>query len=84
MEWSMPDLLIRDISPELKHRIEKRARDADISLSEAAKVLIQRGLAAGDNPRRLGTELFELVPPEHRVDLDCETPDVPSEPPDFS
>ncbi|HEY0329001.1 MAG TPA: hypothetical protein VGC77_07840 [Rhodopseudomonas sp.] len=80
----MADLLIRDIDPELKRRIEMRAQETDISLSDAAKLLIRRGLAAGETPRRLGTELFALVPPEHRVDLDCEIPDVASEPPDFS
>jgi hypothetical protein len=81
---AMPDLLIRDISIELKGRIEQRARATDTSLSEVAKALIQRGLAAEEPPRQLGTELFELVPAEYRVDLDCDMPDVANDPPDFS
>jgi hypothetical protein len=80
----MPDLLIRNISPELKARIERQARASSTNLSEAAKALIERGLGPSEPPRRLGTELFNLIPPEYRVDLDCEIPDVVSEPPDFS
>jgi hypothetical protein len=81
----MPDLLIRNVSRELKGRIERQARDTDISLSEAAKRLIQKGLAEAERPRRLGTELFELIPPEYRSDdLVFEIPDVADEPPDFS
>ena len=81
----MPDLLIRDIPVELKRRIEGQARDGNISLSDAAKQLIQKGLAGGEIPRRLGTEMFELLPPEYRSDdFVFEVPDVPSEPPDFS
>jgi hypothetical protein len=81
----MPDLLIRNISKELKGRIERQARDTEVSLSEAAKTLIQKGLADTERPRRLGTELFNLVPPEYRGDdLVFEIPHVDSEPPDFS
>jgi hypothetical protein len=82
----MPDLLIRDISVELKRQIERRARESEVSLSDAAKGLIETGLKSGEIPRRrLGTELFELLPPEFRSDdLVFEIPDVPDEPPDFS
>ena len=81
----MADLLIRDISNELKSRIERRARETDVSLSEAAKNLIQRGFAESEKPRRLGTELFNLVPPEFRSDdLVFEIPDLAEDPPDFS
>jgi hypothetical protein len=82
----MPDLLIRDISVELKRQIERRARESEVSLSEAAKNLIETGLKGGETPRRrLGTELFELLPPEFRSDdLVFEIPDLADEPPDFS
>jgi hypothetical protein len=81
----MPDLLIRDISVELKRQIERRARDSEVSLSDAAKSLIETGLKGGNTPRRLGTELFELLPPEFRSDdLVFEIPDLADEPPDFS
>jgi hypothetical protein len=69
MEWSMPDLLIRDISIELKRQIERRVRESEVSLPDAAKSLIETGLKGGETPRRrLGTELFELLPPEFRSD----------------
>ena len=57
-----------------------------MSLSDAAKGLIETGLKGSETPRRrLGTELFELLPPEFRSDdLVFEIPDVPDEPPDFS
>jgi hypothetical protein len=82
----MPDLLIRDISVELKRQIERRARESEVSLSDAAKSLIETGLKGGDAPRRLlGTELFELVPLEFRSDdFEFEIPGQASEPPDFS
>jgi hypothetical protein len=81
----MPDLLIRNISKELKGRIERQARNTEVSLSDAAKTLIQKGLAETERPRRLGTELFNLIPEEYRSDdLVFEIPDVDSEPPDFS
>jgi hypothetical protein len=85
MERSMPDLLIRDIPLELKRQIERRARESEISLSDAAKNLIEKGLKGETTRRRLGTELFELIPPEFRGDdLVFEIPDVADEPPDFS
>jgi hypothetical protein len=56
-----------------------------VSLSDAAKSLIETGLKGGNTPRRLGTELFELLPPEFRSDdLVFEIPDLADEPPDFS
>jgi hypothetical protein len=82
----MPDLLIRDISTQLKRQIERRARESEVSLSDAAKSLIETGLKSGESPRRrLGTELFELVPPEFRSDdLVFEIPERADEPPDFA
>ena len=81
----MADLLIRDISNELKSRIEDRARETDVSLSDAAKNLIQRGFADSEAPRRLGTEMFELLPAEFRSDdLVFEIPGFAEDPPDFS
>jgi hypothetical protein len=48
----MPDLLIRDISIELKRQIERRAGESEVSLSEAAKNLIETGLKGSETPRR--------------------------------
>lgn len=82
----MSDLLIRDIDPEMKRRVEERARAHDRNLSDEVKSLIQKGLDGNDvAPRKLGTEMFNLIPPEYRSDdLVFESPDVPSDPPDFS
>jgi hypothetical protein len=82
----MPDLLIRDISIQLKRQIERRARESELSLSEAAKNLIESGLKGSETPRRrLGTEMFELLPPEFRSDdFEFEIPGEAGEPPDFS
>ena len=82
----MPDLLIRDISIELKRQIERRARESEVSLSEAAKNLIETGLKGNETPRRrLGTEMFELLPAEFRSDdFEFEIPGEAGEPPDFS
>ena len=81
----MPDLLIRNVSVELKGRIEREARASETSLSEAAKALIEKGLGPSEPPRLLGTELFNLVPPEFRGDdLIFEISDLADDPPDFS
>ena len=81
----MPDLLIRNVSVELKGRIEREARASETSLSEAAKALIEKGLGPSEPPRLLGTELFNLVPPEfHGDDLIFEIPGLADDPPDFS
>ena len=82
----MVDLLIRDMSAKMKREIERRARVSNVSLSEIAKALIERGMSKGEKPRRLlGTEMFALLPREFRGDdLDFEIPDVANDPPDLS
>ena len=66
----MSDLLIRKLTPALRRQIQERARKNRRSLSEEAKTLIQRGLAApvpapSDG---FGTWLFSLVRDEDRGD----------------
>ena len=81
----MPDLLIRNLSVELKDQIEREARVSETSLSEAAKALIEKGLTMPEPRRLLGTELFNLVSPEFRGDdLIFEIPEMAGDPPDFS
>lgn len=81
----MPDLLIRNVSVELKGRIEREARESEMNLSETAKALIEKGLGSSEPQRRLGTELFNLVAPEHRSDdLNFEITGLADDPPDFS
>ena len=80
----MPDLLVRGVEPELKRKIEERARAHRRSLSEETKALIQRGLAAPQPTRKLGTYLFSLVEDRYRGDdLIFERNDLVSPPPDF-
>jgi plasmid stability protein len=64
----MPDLLIRKVDPDLKRRIEQSAREHNRSLSAEAQELLRKGLAVVPDQRKLGTELFDLVPPEYRSD----------------
>jgi plasmid stability protein len=80
----MADLLIRDIEPSLKKRIEEKARKHGNSLSDEAKELLRRALVAPEDNRKLGTLLFESVRPEDRGDdLVFEVPGEMSEPPNF-
>jgi antitoxin FitA len=64
----MSDLLIRGIEPQLKRKIEERARKSRQSLSETAKALLRKGLRESGEDRKLGTEMFNLVRPEDRGD----------------
>jgi hypothetical protein len=64
----MADLLIRNIEPALKRQIEEHARINKRSLSDEAKRLLLRGLAAPEDTRGLGTLMFESIRPEDRGD----------------
>jgi plasmid stability protein len=64
----MVDLLIRNIRPRLKRRIEERAREKRHSLSAEAQALIERGLAATRAEPGLGTKLFTMVDSKYRGD----------------
>ena len=78
------DLLIRNLEPQLKRRLEERARRNSNSLSDEAKLLLQRALATDGDNRKLGTEMFNLVRPEDRGDdLVFEIPGPVRKPPDF-
>jgi antitoxin FitA len=80
----MSDLLIRKLTPALRRQIQERARKNRRSLSEEAKTLIQRGLAAPALPGGLGTRLFSMVRDEDRGDdLVFEIPGEIRSPPDF-
>ena len=78
------DILVRDVEPRLKVRLEESARKHHRSLSEEIKALLQRALAQGGGDRKLGTELYSLIRPEDRGDdLIFEVPGDISEPPKF-
>jgi plasmid stability protein len=79
----MADLLIRDIDPELKRRIEERANAHRRSLSEEAKSLIRRGLTGQEGELKLGTALSKLVPAEDWGDVVFELSEPLPPPPDF-
>ena len=65
----MSDMLIRNIEPKLKAEIEESARKSKRSLSREAKELLRLGLATKKSSKmKLGTWLFESVPPEFRGD----------------
>jgi hypothetical protein len=80
----MANLLVRDISPELERRIKESARKSNRSLSAEAKVLIQRGLAAPQPVKKMGTFLFGVLEDRYRSDdLVFERNDLVSPPPNF-
>ena len=95
----MADLLIRNIEPQLKREIERRARANRRSLPEEAKALLRQALSgqAGrrtallhqalskpTGQRKLGTELMNLLPPDYRSDdYVFEIRGEMSRPPDF-
>jgi hypothetical protein len=80
----MADLLIRDVDARLKRKLEESARKNRRSLSDEAKLLLQRALAVGTDNRKLGTLMRELLPPEYRSDdYVFEIPGEISRPPDF-
>ena len=64
----MTDLLIRDIDPRLKRRIEERARKHNRSLSDEAKEILSHGIARSADDRKLGTLMFDSIRPEYRGD----------------
>jgi plasmid stability protein len=80
----MADLLIRNVDPELKRRVEARARTHQRTVSEEAEVLLRSGLEAPMPRRKLGTEMMNLIRPEDRGDdLVFEMPGQMGPPPDF-
>jgi len=79
----MSDLLIRNIDPKLKRRLEARARQSGRSLSEEAKALISRAVAETQPARGLGTELVELFRSAGPVELEERRSEAPRRPPDF-
>jgi plasmid stability protein len=82
----MGNILIRNVPPTLKRRIEVRARRNRHSLSDEVKLLIENGLASTKPPkatpeRNLGTYLFSLLEEKHRGDdLVFEIEDYPVAP----
>ena len=79
----MSDLLIRNIDPKLKRRLEARARRTGRSLSEEAKALINRALAETKPARGLGTALVERFRAIGPVELEDRPVEAPRRPPDF-
>jgi len=80
----MSDLLIRNLDPELKRRIEERARLDGRSLSEAAKLLINRGLSQKALERPVGMLLVEHFKAVGQpIELEIGRHEPPRVPPDF-
>lgn len=80
----MADVLIRDLDPQLKRRLQERARAHGRSLSEEAKEIIRDKLGEKADQRRLGTEMYNMIGPEDRGDdLVFEYRGEMPKPPDF-
>jgi plasmid stability protein len=77
----MASLLVRDIDPVLKRQLAERARTHRRSLSEEAKALIRKGMAAQPREVGIGTRLFSMVSERWRGDdLVFELPEDRPEP----
>jgi plasmid stability protein len=79
----MSDLLIRNIDPKLKRRLEARARRSGRSLSEEAKALIGRAMAETEPTRGLGSELVKRFRAVGSLELELPGDEAPRPPPDF-
>ncbi|MEZ5785388.1 MAG: plasmid stabilization protein [Xanthobacteraceae bacterium] len=80
----MADLLIRNLDPELKRRLQARARAHNRSLSEEAQQLLKDVLRSPEAKRKLGTEMLNLIRPEDRGDdLVFKVPGELGPPPEF-
>jgi plasmid stability protein len=80
----MTDLLIRNIEPRLKRQLQENARKHNRSISDEAKLLLQRALASEAGGRKLGTLMSQLLPPEYRSEeYVFEIRGEISRPPDF-
>ncbi len=78
----MSDLLIRNIDPELKRRLEELARRDGRSLSDEAKLLLNRGLGESLPGRPVGTALVELFRSIGPLEIEARR-ELPRVPPDF-
>lgn len=79
----MSDLLIRNLDPELKRRLEEQARRDGRSLSEEAKLLLNRGLKESAPGRPVGTALVEHFRSAGPIELGLPRRELPRVPPDF-
>jgi plasmid stability protein len=79
----MPDLLLRNIDPDLKRRLAEQAKRHKRSLSAEATAILAETLAPKPE-KGLGTQLVELFEGLGGDDLDLEYDELPGEPPDFS
>jgi plasmid stability protein len=78
----MTDLLIRNVDPDLKRRIEESAREHNRSLSDEIKALLRTACSTQTDNRKLGTLMANLLEPEYRGDdLVFEVKDEPINPP---
>ena len=80
----MSNLLIRNIGPRLKRKLETSARIHRRSLSDKVKVLLEKVLLEARRKRGIATAMLELIPDEFRSDdYVFEVPGEVSKPPDF-
>lgn len=82
----MADLLIRNIDPQLKRKLEESARNHRRSLSEEARLLLKKAVLQAPVKPEKGrfNAIRELVPENCRSDeLVFEVPGDVNAPPDF-
>lgn len=81
----MPDILVRNVSPELREALKERARRRRRSLSDEVKSILGRALgseAAGGEG--IGSRMVALFQEAGPVDIETDRADYGREPPDFT
>ncbi len=79
----MTDILIRNLSSELKRKLKDSASKHHISLSDEAKRLLDQALADVKSTRPLGSALVEHFKDIGPVELDIPRNGMPDTAPDF-
>jgi plasmid stability protein len=80
----LPNLLIRDLQPDLERELKNRAKETGESLSSVAQKLMRRGMSPETQRKNFGIELRNLVAKHGFVELEIERDKSSRRPPDFS
>jgi plasmid stability protein len=81
----MADILLRNLSPELRDALKERARKRGHSLSDEIKAILARALGAeAAGAERIGSRMVALFQAAGTVELEIDRSEPAREPPDLS
>lgn len=81
----MPDLLIRNLNPQLHDTLKERARSHAQSVSAEVKAILSRALGSEEaGEERIGTRMVELFQKAGPFELEIDRSEKVGEPPDLS